>query len=1207
MQRSCAQVGMVSLAALAMLAPFANLGAREPEQPVAGQKPPWQRLLQGEDAKKAKELEDQIAKLTEAGRFDEALKAAEEVAGLRGKVQGADQWQAVNARWRAEALHRALRAGKEDHADFATASRLNQRGEEFLAKGKYEEAHSLFERALAIRRKVLGEEHPDTAESYASVAHTLNAQGKSARAEPLFQKALDIYRKALGEDHPSTAESYDNLAVSLNAQGKYAEAEPLLQKALDTRCKVLGEEHIDTAASFNNTAYNLNGQGKYARAEPLYQKALDICRKTLGDDDPHTAISFANLAANLMAQGKYAQAEPLYQKALDIRRKTLGEGHHHTGRSYNNLAANLDKQGKYAQAEPLLQKTLDIYRKALGEEHPETATSYDNVAYNLDKQGKYAQAEPLLQKALDIRRKAFGEEHPYTATSYDYVGYNLDKQCKYAQAEPLLQKALDIRRRAPGEEHPDTARSYARFAANLRARGKYAQAEPLYQQALDIYRKVLGEEHPSTAQTYNNLAANLNARGMYAEAESFWTLGSDRFVLARLRLAGTGLDRATVTSEDSPLPSLAAVLARNGELADAWRRFEESLARGTWDDLSARLRRPAAEQARQAAIVARLDRLDQLVEKATTRGEPSPEQKKRHDDLLTQRRKAQDELDDLARELEAKDPANGQVFALNDVAAALPPDAALVGWLDLPGYPKAADPNGEHWAFVLRTRGEPAVIRLHGTGPGDHWADADAQLPADLRVALQSPRGDWQPLAERLRKQRLDPLAEQLGSRDGLPVVRRLIVLPSTALAGVPAEVFADRYTVSYALSGTLYAYLHQQLKLETTGLLALADPVFERPAVPELPIPTAPPGGLLLTSVVAGGNAAQSGLKAGDVLLRYNGTTLASRTDLKTLPESDDAAKRVPVTVWREGKTLDKELRPGKLGAVLASAPAPQALAAKYEADRWLARSRGGDDGRWDPLPGTRIEAEGLRKLLAGTTPEPLVLADSEASEQRLYDLAKSGELGKYRYLHLATHGTVDDRFPLRSAIILSRDALPDPDKQLDAGLPVFDGRLTAEEVLRQWHLNADLVTLSACQTALGKYESCEGYVGFAQALILAGSRSVCLSLWKVDDTATALLMNRFYENLLGKRDGLKGPMGKADALAEAKSWLRGLSRDEAAQRAAKMSDGVARGKRPKLPPVLPAEAKEAETREKASTDRDRPYAHPYYWAAFVLIGDPD
>jgi CHAT domain-containing protein len=348
----------------------------------------------------------------------------------------------------------------------------------------------------------------------------------------------------------------------------------------------------------------------------------------------------------------------------------------------------------------------------------------------------------------------------------------------------------------------------------------------------------------------------------------------------------------------------------------------------------------------------------------------------------------------------------------------------------------------------------------------------------------------------------LEPIASHLAAGHGLPAVKQLIVLPSTALAGVPVEAFALGYTASYALSATLYAHLRQQPKLTSDGLLALADPVFERPRV-----------------------------------------------------ESDEGLRR-------------------------------------------------SDDGNWPPLPGTRIEADALRQLFAGQLSQ--MLTASQASEQRLYELAQSGDLGKYRYLHLATHGTMDERFPLRSAIILSRDDLPDPGKQLDAGLPVFDGQLTAEEVLRQWRLNADLVTLSACQTALGKYEGGEGFVGFAQALILAGSRSVCLSLWKVDDTATALLMSRFYQNMLGKRDGLKAPMPKAAALAEAKAWLRGLPRAEAVQQTAQLGTVAARGKNQPALPLLPEVAKVPGT-GTSETDKDKPYAHPYYWAAFVLIGVPD
>src|SRR5207248_10564834 len=117
------------------------------------------------------------------------------------------------------------------------------------------------------------------------------------------------------------------------------------------------------------------------------------------------------------------------------------------------------------------------------------------------------------------------------------------------------------------------------------------------------------------------------------------------------------------------------------------------------------------------------------------------------------------------------------------------------------------------------------------------------------------------------------------------------------------------------------------------------------------------------------------------------------------------------------------------------------------------------------------------------------------------------------------------------------------------------------------------------------------EGSLGFSQALFLAGARSLILSLWQVDDTATALLMTRFYENLLGKRAGLTQPLPKAAALQEAHSWLRQLTaRDIAAELA-------------HLPQLRGGE------REKplAVSRSEHPYAHPYYWSAFILIGDPN
>src|SRR5262249_19847444 len=123
-----------------------------------------------------------------------------------------------------------------------------------------------------------------------------------------------------------------------------------------------------------------------------------------------------------------------------------------------------------------------------------------------------------------------------------------------------------------------------------------------------------------------------------------------------------------------------------------------------------------------------------------------------------------------------------------------------------------------------------------------------------------------------------------------------------------------------------------------------------------------------------------------------------------------------------------------------------------------------------------------------------------------------------------------------------------PDPDRSANPTASETDGRITAQQIVNTWALDADLVVLSGCETALGRATASEGYLGFTQALFARGARSVVLSLWAVDDRATSRRMARFYANVLGRRGGLKKPMPKSEALHEAKHWLRNLKEDEVA-----------------------------------------------------------
>ncbi len=145
------------------------------------------------------------------------------------------------------------------------------------------------------------------------------------------------------------------------------------------------------------------------------------------------------------------------------------------------------------------------------------------------------------------------------------------------------------------------------------------------------------------------------------------------------------------------------------------------------------------------------------------------------------------------------------------------------------------------------------------------------------------------------------------------------------------------------------------------------------------------------------------------------------------------------------------------------------------------------------------------------------------------------------------------------------------------------------------------ELVTLSACETALGRDAGGEGFVGFTQALLISGARSVCLSLWRVDDKAPSLLMSRFYQNLLGKRHGLSKPVPKAEALQEAKQWLRSLTAGQIDGELAALSRGDVR------PLANDNGDTSGNSPSSPRSSGNRPYDHPYFWAPFVLVGDPD
>lgn len=187
--------------------------------------------------------------------------------------------------------------------------------------------------------------------------------------------------------------------------------------------------------------------------------------------------------------------------------------------------------------------------------------------------------------------------------------------------------------------------------------------------------------------------------------------------------------------------------------------------------------------------------------------------------------------------------------------------------------------------------------------------------------------------------------------------------------------------------------------------------------------------------------------------------------------------------------------------------------------------------------LPSSGFEAESIAALVGG---DRLLLARGFAANR---DAMLRADLGSFRFLHFATHGLIDSRYPGLSALALS---------QLDErGMP-REGLVRLHDIYNL-DLNADLVVLSACDTALGREIRGEGLLGLTQGFMYAGARSIVASLWQVPDRATAELMTRFYRYMLS--DGLR-----------------------------------------------PAAALQ---RAQLSIAAERRWSNPYFWGGFVLLGD--
>jgi len=1054
---------------------------------------------------------------------------------------------------------------------------LNAEVERLTQAGKYEEGVVLAEQALGQARAQLGEQHQGCAAPLNNLATIYEALGRYSQAEPLFVEALALRKKLLGEQHADYALSLNNLAGLYDSMGRYAEAEPLYVQALALRKQLLGDQHADYAETLNNLAGLYKTTARYTQAEPLYLAAIAIDRKQLGAQHPSYAIDLNNLGRLYEVMGRYAEAEPLYVQALAIRKQKLGEKHPSYLTGLNNLGAFYRTMGRFAQAERLYLKVLALRKQFFGEQHPDYAVALNNLGNLYSAQGRFAQAEPLYVQALAIRRQTVGEQHPAYAGALNNLAALYRAMGRYAEAEPLYVQALAIRKEKLGEQHPDYAQSLNNLAGLYESMRRYTQVEQLYITALAIKKQQLGEHHPEYATGLSNLAALYRTMGRYAEAEPLFTQ-----VLA-IREEKLGEQH----------PDYALSLHSLGVLYRLMERYTQA---APYCEQALNLRKHLLGE--QHPDYAASLNAQALLYAATGRPEQAYAANAQATAVVRQH---------LRSTFPGLSEREKQQFL------ATVSNSTEIGHSLLLCLPPAAVPAAAAQAYddLLFTKG----LLLSGT------AGMQRQLQASTDTALVRRFGEWQATKRRLaaalalpvaqqQKQGLDPgklhaqanlMERELASRSAtfrkgasLPTITRAQVQRTLRPGEAAIELVRYRWHRRAFTDTTYYSAFVLAPGRQAPQLVVLRNGTeLERrylPAYRRLAHATADARGAVEVGTAADAEAADAkllyqafwqplaqALPPGTKTVYLSADGVYQQLNLNTLQNPTTGQFLLDeLDVRLLGSTRELVQEPGERPAkggegVLVGAPsyrlpadAAGAPVAALGATNSAGSSRSNSllaTGEVPPLPGTAREVAEVDSLLAAAKWPRRRYTAAAATEEAVRDLRHP------RVLHIATHGffvpetretgtlitpaqgaaaaTTDPL--LRSGLLLAgvsnfRDATDKPATE--------DGILTAYEASLLDLQGTELVVLSACETGLGQVQAGEGVYGLQRGFTVAGARSILMSLWKVDDAVTRELMAAFYKNWLGGNS-------KHEALRVAQRQVRQLHPD------------------------------------------------PYYWGAFVLVGE--
>ncbi len=1004
------------------------------------------------------------------------------------------------------------------------------------------------------------------AEDYFKSAKQLTSSNLLDSAKNQLLRASDIYYKY---------SFWENYLICYSFMGEIEMNKSAYKDAVGT-CRKLVDKTIEyKGKSFRNlpNAYRSLGKAffytnKFDSSEIYIHKSLDLFKTLKGDSSLDEASCF-NVLGNIYAQkADLKMALEYYNKDLAIRRKVLGDNHPDVASAYSNIAKIYNETGDYNTSLDYSNKAIEMKTQAKNDKNPETAMSYYNLANTyIDKQ-EFDQALQYAMKALEIRREIYADKNMEVAQSYQQLGIVYKEKDDYDIAIQYDLLALDILREAKSEQSAEVAGLYNNIGQLHLGQKNYDVALKYFLNAADIQRAISGENHSSMVAIYNNIGTlywnknDFDSATIFQEkainlSQKIYGDKNPKLVLPFLNIANNYFDQAKKHYD----PNIIGKSLIN---------FQKSIA--------ANVKNLNPEETNFYANPSIVNYFDQKNLLSSLQGKAKTLATKYKFDSTIYDLEASNTTylicDTLIDKIRQSITSKSDKIDLGAKSSEIYEDATN-GFIEL--YQLAHDKKDFfkanqylRQAFLLSEKNKSATLLEAISGA---QAQKFAGIPDSLLELERSMNID---IAYYEKQLALFPdQDEEKRCRDKLFELNRQVKKFIEELEKKYPKYYEMKYSSNKSVSiEQIQKMLDKKTQMRSYFLASNLINIFvitsdsivlkrvEKPTDFEKSIED-------MRSMILSGKSKQMLLYQTKSLEIYQSlfkdSIPASITKLLIIPDGIlgsipfealltkkftgevKAYKDYPYLIKRFTcyytysanlyyKTFENQADTKNRATKDFIGIAPGFMAGNSQ-------EFGGE--RVEPLAGSLTEVEQISKNFTDKSLAVITKINKDANEE----FVRTADVKNFKFVHIATHGFVNPEKPELSGILLSKDTVAN-----------YDGVLFSGEIYNL-SLNCDLITLSACETGLGKITKGEGIIGLSRALLYAGTKNIIVSLWKVSDESTSKLMIDFYDNLLLKYNSdFSKPVDFAESLRDAKLKL------------------INEGK--------------------------FPFPHPYFWSPFILIG---